>query len=155
MWGSSWRASGTRWMAEAVSIEEELERYGRCFRRTSGTSMEPLLHAHSSTVVLEPLAGPPKKGDVVLYRRPDGAYVLHRVLRSGPEKSLLRGDNCLEGEIVPNRWMTGVMTGFYSGEDYCSCDSAAYRRYVRVLPLRYGVRRCRTFLGRVKRKLFS
>lgn len=142
-------------MAEAISIEEELERYGRCFRQTSGTSMEPLLHARTSTVVLEPLVGPPKKDDVILYRRPDGVYVLHRVLRPGPEKSLLRGDHCLDGEIVPNCWMTGVMTGFYNGEDYCSCDSAVYRRYMRVLPLRYGVRRCRAFLGRVKWKLFS
>lgn len=141
-------------MAEPVSIEEELERYGRCFRQTSGTSMEPLLHARTSTVVLEPLAGPPKKNDVVLYRRPDGVYVLHRVLKPGPETSLIRGDHCVAVEIVPNGWIVGVMTGFYNGEAYTSCGGAACRRYMRTLPLRHGVLWGRALLGRVKRKLF-
>ena len=142
-------------MAEIISIEEELAQRGRCFQQTNGTSMEPLLHAHYSTVVLEPLAGLPRKNDVVLYRRPDGVYVLHRVLKTGEESCLFRGDNCLGTEIVPNSWLVGVMTGFFNGETYTSCGDSGYLQYIKTLNRRYAVRWCRALPGRVKRKLFS
>lgn len=128
--------------------------------RTKGTSMEPILHENFSTVVLEPLKGLPKKLDVVMYHRPDGVYVLHRVLEVGERQCLFRGDNCVTSETVPNQWLVGVMTGFYNGEEYTSCQDAAYRRYLRTLGPRYGYRWCRAFLGRsilgrVKRRLFG
>lgn len=142
-------------MAETVTIEAELARRGRCFQQTRGASMEPLLHAHYSTVVLEPLRGLPKKNDVVLYHRPDGEYVLHRVLRAGPVKCLFRGDNCLVSETVPNQWLVGIMAGFYNGETYTACEDEAYQRYVKSLGPRYLARWCRAFPGRVRRKLFG
>lgn len=147
-------------MAETVSIEEELARRGNCFVRTKGASMEPILHENFTTVVLEPLNGLPKKYDVVMYHRPDGVYVLHRVLKVGVDQCLFRGDNCVAAEIVPNQWLVGVMTGYYNGEAYTSCGDRAYLRYLYTLVPRYGYRWCRTllgrtFLGRVKRKLFG
>lgn len=140
-------------MAETVSIEEELARRGRCFQQTRGVSMEPLLHHHYSTVVLEPLKGPPQKDDVILYKRPDGEYVLHRVLKAGEQRCVFRGDNCLKPEIVPNQWLVGIMTGFYNGETYTSCDDEKYLQYVKRLNATYWVRWCRAFPGRVVRKL--
>lgn len=147
-------------MAETVSIEQELARSGSCFVRTKGVSMEPILHENYSTVVLEPLKGLPQKDDVVMYHRPDGVYVLHRVLKAGERQCVFRGDHCITSEVVPNQWLVGIMAGFYNGEEYTSCQDASYRRYVRTLGLRYGYRRCRaflgrSFLGRVKRKLFG
>lgn len=48
-------------MAETVSIEEELSRKGRGFFQVVGDSMEPLLHSHYSTVVIEKPTGRLKK----------------------------------------------------------------------------------------------
>lgn len=147
-------------MGDTVSIEQELTRKGNCFVQAKGISMEPILHERFSTVVLEPLNGLPKKYDVVMYHRPDGVYVLHRVLKVEEHQCLFRGDNCVTSEVVPNQWLVGVMTGFYNGKEYTSCQDAAYRRYLCTLGPRYGYRWCRVFLarsilGRVKRKLFG
>ena len=47
--------------------------------RVTGTSMLPLLHPGRSVVWLEGIKEPPKRGDILLFRRNDGAFVLHRV----------------------------------------------------------------------------
>ena len=47
----------------------------------SGGSMNPFLVSGRDTVYLSKPDGPAKRGDMVLYRRKGGAYVLHRVLR--------------------------------------------------------------------------
>lgn len=58
-----------------------------------GNSMRPFLKK-GDTVYLSPLDHTPKRGDVVLYTRRDGSYVLHRVAKK--EKSgvyLMLGDS--------------------------------------------------------------
>ena len=54
------------------TIEQQLAAGDRALSWTVGVSVEPLLNARKSTVVLEPPKGPLKRGDVVLYRRPAG-----------------------------------------------------------------------------------
>ena len=58
----------------------------------SGSSMYPFLHHRRDTVYLSKVAGPLKVGDMILYRRPSGQYVLHRIIRAGQGKYDLRGD---------------------------------------------------------------
>ena len=47
----------------------------------SGNSMAPFLIHQRDTVYLSRLKRPVKKGDIVLYQRDNGAYVLHRVFK--------------------------------------------------------------------------
>ena len=47
----------------------------------SGSSMAPFLVHGRDTVFLSKLSAPPKRGDMILYRRDCGAYILHRVFR--------------------------------------------------------------------------
>jgi hypothetical protein len=47
----------------------------------SGNSMAPFLTHGRDTVYLSRLTQPPKRGDMVLYRRDCGQYILHRVFR--------------------------------------------------------------------------
>ena len=49
--------------------------------RISGSSMAPFLVHQRDTVHLCQLRRPPKVGDIVLYQRDSGAYVLHRVCK--------------------------------------------------------------------------
>lgn len=139
------------------TIEQVLAQQGKGFFQTAGDSMEPLLHSRKSTVVLAAARGPLKRYDVALYRRPAGEYVLHRVIgfTEGGYRTL--GDNRLWPEVVPAQWVIGVMVGFYPDEsgEYISCQSPAYRAYLKSLKLR----RARLWLlalpGRVRRKVFG
>lgn len=45
----------------------------------TGSSMVPFLVPGRDSVVLTRMKHPPKRGDIVLYQRENGAYVLHRV----------------------------------------------------------------------------
>ena len=45
----------------------------------SGNSMSPFLIHGRDTVYLSKVTKPPKRGDIVLFRRKSGAYILHRI----------------------------------------------------------------------------
>lgn len=119
--------------------------------------MEPLLHNRKSTVVIEWKQGPLKRHDVALYRRPTGEYVLHRVIKNLGEAYLIRGDNRIRNEYVPEEWVIGVMTGYYENEEerYVSCGSSAYVRYLRSLRLRYLLLRAGDLWSRARRKFIK
>lgn len=123
------------WTMTRQTIEQVLARQGRGFFHTEGDSMEPLLHHRRSTVVIEAVNGPLNRCDVALYRRPTGAYVLHRVVKVLDGAYLIRGDNRLHGERVPAEWVIGVMTGYYADESgaYIGCESPRYQAYLRTL----------------------
>lgn len=59
----------------------------------SGISMCPFLHP-GDQVFLELTQGKLKKGDVVLFTRPTGQYILHRIRKMNPDGSFtMMGDN--------------------------------------------------------------
>ena len=58
----------------------------------SGSSMTPFLVHSRDTVYLSKVTRPPKKGDMILYRRDNGAYILHRIYRVTPDGYWLVGD---------------------------------------------------------------
>lgn len=58
----------------------------------SGSSMTPFLVHGRDTVYLSKVQGLLKKGDMVLYRRDNGAYILHRICRVDGETYTLVGD---------------------------------------------------------------
>ncbi|MBQ8835479.1 MAG: S24/S26 family peptidase [Oscillospiraceae bacterium] len=58
----------------------------------SGSSMTPFLVHGRDTVFLSKVTRPLKKGDMILYRRDNGAYILHRICRAEGETYTLVGD---------------------------------------------------------------
>lgn len=74
-------------------IEEELERSGKILQTTIGDSMEPMLQNRQNIVVIEKADGLLKKYDLPLYRRPNGKYVLHRILKVRKNDYIICGDN--------------------------------------------------------------
>lgn len=65
-----------------LGVVEELIKSGREVKiPVSGGSMTPFLIHRRDSVILFPIESPLKKGDVVLYRRNNGMYVLHRIVR--------------------------------------------------------------------------
>ena len=63
----------------------------------SGSSMAPFLRHGRDTVYLSRVTEPLKRGDMILYRRRSGAYILHRILRAEEDVYTLVGD----GQLLP------------------------------------------------------
>ena len=134
---------------EVKSLQEELEENGAAVIQIVGISMEPLLHARESTVLLRKKDGPCRKRDVVLYIRPDGRYALHRLVQAGPEW-LVQGDHQLRSERIREEWIVGVMEGYHAhpNSPFRSVHSASCQLYVMLLPLRRLWLRIRGSIGR-------
>ncbi len=64
----------------------------------TGNSMLPFLADGRDKVILQKIEKLPKKGDIVFYRRKNGAYVLHRVVKRRGELFYFSGDAQLRVE---------------------------------------------------------
>lgn len=95
------------------TYEEELRVHGSLVCTNVGTSMLPLLRQRRDLLIIgRRPEGRCKKYDVVLYKRPSGQYVLHRILKVRKDGYVLCGDNRRCREFgVPDEWIIGVLTG--------------------------------------------
>ena len=137
-------------------IEEILKDGGTATLTITGTSMWPMLCHRVSRVRLAPV-GELKKGDLPLYRRDNGAYVLHRILSVEPDGTYTCcGDNQWHLERgLRHDQMIAVVTDFCrKGDAWVSGNDWKYRLYARlwmaVRPLRRyilgGMRRIKRYL---------
>lgn len=100
----------------ALAPEAAMERIAGLLEQTenvplviTGNSMYPFLSHGRDTVYLRNVREPLKKGDMVLYRRRNGQYILHRILAAGDRLTLL-GDNQVNPEpgIMPEQVLAVV-----------------------------------------------
>lgn len=84
----------------------------------SGNSMAPFLVHGRDTVYLSKPTGPVKKGDTVLYRRDNGAYVLHRVYKADKDRYTMVGDaqTQLEKDIRRDQIIAVVTSALRKGK---------------------------------------
>lgn len=79
----------------AVLLEEYralLQTVDRLPLLVSGNSMSPFLIHGRDTVYLTRVSRPPRQGDIVLYQRNNGAYVLHRICKAEGDTFSIVGD---------------------------------------------------------------
>ena len=67
----------------------------------NGHSMEPFIKYQKDTVTIIPINKNIKCGDIVLFQRNDGQYVVHRVFKIKESKVQTLGDGCLS----PDAWI--------------------------------------------------
>lgn len=126
-----------------------------------GKSMLPMLRDEKDTVVLSKPDGKLKKYDLPLYKRDDGKYVLHRVIRVEEDGTYtMCGDNQVRPEQgIRDDQIIGVVTSYIKNGKQRSCSYPGYRMYchmwIFLLPLRREKRFLRHLAGRVKRKIKS
>lgn len=120
-------------------IEEQVSAGGSIELTVTGNSMYPMLK-HKKSVVRLSGAGELKIGDIPLYRRDNGMYVLHRIVRVTDTYTCC-GDNQwhLEPGIRRDQ-VIAVVTDYKRSKRWRSCTSRGYLLYVRfwvgIRPLR-------------------
>lgn len=136
-------------------IRAQLEAGGQVRFSPRGVSMLPMLRQGRDSVVLSPVTGKLKKYDLPLYRRADGKYILHRIVKAGETYTCV-GDNQFELERgVAHSRIIAVVTAFSRDGREIPVTDPAYRIYCRfwhyVRPARFVWRQCRLFLRRHRR----
>ena len=116
-------------------LQEQLQSGGAARLGVTGTSMMPLLRNGKDSVLLCP-ADAPKKGDILLYRRKNGHYVLHRVVGLGETTLLCCGDNQWAKEPVLPEQALAKVCAYYRGDKKHPVSGFCYWCYVNHLPLR-------------------
>ncbi len=114
------------------SYEAVLSRNGELVFTPGGISMLPLLRHHENPVVLVPVEGRLKKGDVPFYKRANGQYVLHRIIKVRKDSYDLCGDNQVVIEKgVTDEMIFAKMVGFYRDGEYVSVEENWVVRYAK------------------------
>ena len=97
---------------------------------THGNSMWPLIKNKKTSVIVLKKEARLNALDVAFYVRPNGDYVLHRVLEILDGGYSVRGDSQLDIEFVPEDNVIGVLSGYYKGKTYIDCESMEYQTAV-------------------------
>ncbi len=141
------------------SIEEYLHTTGHLTYRNVGVSMLPLLRQGRDLFTLEAYRGSGLMvNDVILFKRSDGKYVLHRLIRILPDGTYeTMGDNCVTSEKgIREENILGVMTSFDRKGKTIRVDNRWYLLYVKVwrflTPVRVRRKRIRNRVVRIIRK---
>ncbi len=131
------------------SIAEELKNGRTVTYFTLGVSMRPLLRERQTHVMMAPLVQV-SEGDILLYIRRGGAYVLHRCIRQEEEYLYMRGDNTYGLEQIRKEQAIGVVTHIYRNGRTFSVENKWYQWYVRFWNISYPLRE---LLWKVRRNI--
>ena len=128
----------------------------------TGTSMNPLLYQNRDYVKIVKPTLPLKLGDIPLYRRDDGAFVLHRVVGIKENgEYIMCGDNqfLLEHGITDKHIIGIAKTLVIDGKEVDVDTDADYlshkEKYVKNVGKRYPARRLRFKLHLIKKRLLA
>ena len=142
------------------NIEGQIKAQGYYVSTTVGWSMYPMLRNRRDRIVVLPKGDARlKKYDLPLYHRPDGKYILHRIIGVRKDHYVIRGDNTYVKEYIPEDWIIGYVSEFYREERHVLASSKRYRLYAAFWNFIYPIRRlfmaCKGFARRCRNKLRS
>ena len=116
----------------------------------AGISMGPFLH-EGDMVYLDLPARPLRKGDIVLFTRPNGRYILHRIVTCCPDGSyLILGDNQTLPEPVAQEQIRAIVTSAVRKGKLITPKSLLWRFFAH--PWRW-LAPCRRLIGKIHAKL--
>ena len=122
----------------------------------TGSSMRPLLTTHRDSVILtkcDPNAL--KVGDIPLYRRANGQYVLHRIVKVHEDTYDMAGDHQSEIERgVEKHRVLCVVKGYIRKGKRHLCTEKGYRFYAFLWRLNLPIRGFLIKINHLWRKIF-
>lgn len=148
-------------LEELYPVMEEVLNSGGEFKIISGgTSMLPMLEDGKDTIVLIKNPSKLKKGDVPLYKRKDGKYVLHRVIKAKNGVYKMRGDNhYISEQPIYNEQIIAILKAYIKNGKRIECTDFKYRIYtfyvLYCFPLRFVLKKSRKILSRIKHKIIK
>ncbi len=133
-------------------IEESIKSGQKVKMQVSGISMTPLLHDVRDAVVLEK-PDKLKKYDIVLHRRENGQYILHRIIKKKGDVLTIAGDFETEKEypVYENQVIAKVTSFRRNGKEYKVTDFII-RLYARLWLLIFPQRQNVLYLINVIRR---
>ena len=140
-------------LKELLPLMEESFAAGRTVRFSPrGISMLPMLRQGIDCVILSPAPARLQKYDIPFYRRDDGKFILHRIVKVNETYTCI-GDNQFEVEQgVRHDQVIAVVSAFTRGEKEHSVLEWKYQCYCRFWhysrPLRYFYRRAKGWFRR-------
>lgn len=133
----------------------QLETAGAADLTVTGNSMRPMLRPYHDMVRLKPVDGMLQPGDIALYRRDNGQYILHRVIRLTTDGYLFCGDNQDELEPVRHDQMVALVVGYEKSGKHRSMERPGYRLYSFVWVKLFVFRKYYIWLRRRIGRLYS
>lgn len=134
-----------------TSFKEVLEKDGVLAYTSKGASMLPLLREGRDVMVIRRGEPPYRKYDAVLFLRPNGQYILHRIMKVNGGSYYIIGDNCISGENVAEEQIIGVLTAIKRNGRTIDTSGRLYRMFVvfwwAIFPLRKAYKYVRRALS--------
>ena len=96
-----------------------------------GNSMRPMVKNFRDAIILTSYSGGADVGDVILYKRESGSFVLHRIVDKGEDGSyVLMGDfQTVREEGIKETQIIASLSGYIRKGKTVSCSSKRYQRY--------------------------
>ena len=148
----------------AVSMESlmpvlrlQLENGGRAPLVVTGISMHPTLRHCRDMVELIPLARELRRGDLILYRRAEGAYILHRIITKPRDGQFCcAGDNQWEPEKVQADQVIALVDTYIRDGKRIPVQALSWRLriglWIFLFPVRKPFLKLRRAVGRWRKK---
>lgn len=141
----------------AEILQLQLDTGGIARLVVTGHSMYPTLRHRKDVVYLAPLNRTLKRGDLILYKRASGQYILHRIVSHPKDgKFICSGDNQWQKETVEEKQVVALVDGFVRGGKKYEMRNLGHRIWVGfwvlVFPIRRPILKLRRFLGRICQK---
>lgn len=123
-------------------ICEQLALGGKVRFKPNGTSMLPTLRQGIDEVELTAFSGKLRKYDIAFYRRENGQFVLHRVVKKTRQGGyVMRGDHQFEYEYgIGDDDVIAVCSGIYRGGKYIRANSLSFFLWAVFGPLYFRTR---------------
>lgn len=136
-------------------IDTYIAEHGELTMTNVGISMRPMIRqGRDMFTLVRKTEARCRRFDVVLYRRPSGQYVMHRVVKVRPADYVILGDNCVSKEYgIRDEDILGVMTEFVRKGKKYSVEHKGYRAYAglwyALFPLRRFYKLCKRKIKRM------
>ena len=106
------------------TFEQVISEQGQLIYTNVGDSMYPLIQPRD-LLIIKKLTKPLKLGDIPLYKRDSGQYVLHRIVDINVNGYTMCGDNRFEAETgVAKKQILGILTGIVRNGETVSVEAA-------------------------------
>lgn len=121
----------------------------------TGYSMYPLIRQSRDIIMIGKPDGKLKKYDIPLYKRDNGQYVLHRIIKVRKDDYVLCGDNCYTKEYgVKDEDIIGVLISLVRDGKEVDFNSFRYKIYVflwcTLFPVRANILKLKHFVKKYK-----